>query len=442
MAHGEVATVVLGNEDAAEVAHIPPNVLAEEDYTRAVAAIIERDFFPDLPTLRMKHTFMHASDDEKEMLIMQMAKMTRPTPADTPSSRDAPRANFGSWGEVESTSTADCSALMRLKLVNDREVAVDLSKVRLDDFHSVFTSEDNASFEEILTRDREKSAAKEWWMDEAERLHNNHRQALLDSTCNEVVPATFHARNALMFNKSGIDYAQEERPRVEFKNTRFTTEQQFQLEESLSKAIACRKARIEEGKNVEVQERRACEGLKSLENPTDGRALAGRLQSPHVQGYALVSTPDLSELTPLMTYGKIAATPRALEVGSHFRMADETERERAAEKLQRGATQRVRESKHLSRSERLRVLGLTPSPGTGLTSRVTPYTPVGQLLHRAQKLARQGGRLRIQSDSRTQGRSTRGGTGCTGSPDEPSLKRARSETCARLPASITDDLLS
>merc|ERR1719436_583551 len=97
-------------------------------------------------------------------------------------------------------------------------------------------------------------------------------------------------------------------------------------------------------------------------------------------------------------------------------MAEESERELTAEKLQRGATQRQRESKQLTKSERLRVLGLsvngTPTtPGsmrtpTSVISKVTPLSPIGQLIQRAQKLAQQGGQLRI-SNSHTSGRSSK-----------------------------------
>merc|ERR1712217_274038 len=141
------------------------------------------------------------------------------------------------------------------------------------------------------------------------------------------------------------------------------------------------------------------------------------------KGYSYLKTPTLlpgvEGLSPLMTYGKIASTPKLLDDdarGPNFMMAEETERELAAEKLQRGATQRQRESKQLTKAERLRVLGLsvngTPTtPGsmrtpTSVISKVTPLSPIGQLIQRAQKLAQRGGQLHI-GNSCTRGRSTK-----------------------------------
>eukprot|EP00439_Symbiodinium_sp_Y106_P048663 s1419_g6.t1 len=84
-------------------------------------------------------------------------------------------------------------------------------------------------------------------------------------------------------------------------------------------------------------------------------------------------------------------------------LKQESPRDRAAVKLARGAMQRQRESKQNSKKERLKALGLTPnaSPASvrttpaSVASKVTPMTPIGQLLHRAQRMAQRGGRLRI-----------------------------------------------
>merc|ERR1712232_1269192 len=95
------------------------------------------------------------------------------------------------------------------------------------------------------------------------------------------------------------------------------------------------------------------------------------------------------------------------------------DRELAAEKLRCGTTRQKRDNKQQTKAERLRALGIpvsTPSeagtpgpsrtsgtprtrtPGSVASSKVvTPASPIGQLLHRAKRMAQQGGRLRIAS---------------------------------------------
>merc|ERR1719504_37764 len=80
--------------------------------------------------------------------------------------------------DAESTVAAplDLPSNASLQLVDGKQVVVDLQKVRLDDFHRVFTSEDNAAFEDIVVRDKERLAFKQWWMEDAELVHNTRHQ--------------------------------------------------------------------------------------------------------------------------------------------------------------------------------------------------------------------------------------------------------------------------
>merc|ERR1712070_1086719 len=90
------------------------------------------------------------------------------------------------------------------------------------------------------------------------------------------------------------------------------------------------------------------------------RSVGGRISTPLLPGkddkvypgarYPLVATPNLlpgvGGLSPLMTYGKIGSTPLCLDDdGPSFKIHEASERERAAEILQRGATQKIRETK-------------------------------------------------------------------------------------------------
>ncbi|CAE7358388.1 Ess2 [Symbiodinium natans] len=198
----------------------------------------------------------------------------------------------------------------------------------------------------------------------------------------------------------------------------FTSQEQSDLDETLMAAIAARHARENGLQLADVLAKMLKDGtfsIAALHNYGHLRAVGGRLETPINQrnsqaaGFNFVSTPAMvpgeNGFSPIMTFGKIAATPRLIdeEVGPSFRVAEETPRDRAAEKLARGAMQRQRESKQNSKKERLKALGLTPnaSPSSmrttpaSVASKVTPMTPIGQLLQRAQRMAQRGGRLRI-----------------------------------------------
>eukprot|EP00747_Dinoflagellata_sp_TGD_P182297 gnl/TRDRNA2_/TRDRNA2_36496_c0_seq1.p1 gnl/TRDRNA2_/TRDRNA2_36496_c0~~gnl/TRDRNA2_/TRDRNA2_36496_c0_seq1.p1 ORF type:complete len:616 (+),score=117.76 gnl/TRDRNA2_/TRDRNA2_36496_c0_seq1:95-1942(+) len=511
---------------------IPPKVLQEEDYAGAVSAIIERDFFPDLPSLRLRRELYiarRAGDlDAARDAEWKLANLPRPTPVSTP--LDAPGATplmmaspvpevvpssvaargsepslpvggatpVSAWERDDGAESVapggvqeEQDALWRVKLLDGREAAVDLEKVRLDDFHRVFTSEDNASFEAILAADYAKRREKEWWVEGAEAKHNTehkrHAKALEDGRDVDkgvIMSTQFKARNSLWWHPEGCPLPPMDKARVEFKNTRFTTAKQEELEHELENHIRNRKLRADLQCTEDMMTAMAKDGdfkMADLRENAEMRALAGRLQSPvnvpvpEMRGYKLVQTPafepGVNGLSPLMTYGQIASTPTMLDdpadLGPKFSIAEESDRELAAKKLGKDAIQRQRDSKQNTRTERLRALGLTPqgtpasvmntpggksTPGTGggssrrtpgsvaSSSKITPLSPIGQLLQRAQKLAQRGGRLGISN-----GRTPRV------SEEENPRKRARLSEEGRtprtpgaggaLPSSITDGLL-
>jgi len=463
---------------------IPLRALEEDDYVEAVSALIERDFFPDLPHLRARYELMQArlrgDNALAKALEKKLLELPRPTPGGTPRvatpatdviNLDGPSvinpaaARLSAWERddgAESVASANVGSVANyqqvlLRLLSGREVLVDLSTVRLDDFQKAFTSEDNASFEAVLEKDRERRRQKEWWVEGSEEKHNTKCEALKDqireaTSTGEIMTCEFQARNTLYFKPRGEVADLIEKPTVESRNTRFTTQEQSDLDETLIAAIAARQARETGQQFSEVLAKMVKDGtfsVAALHSHGNVRAVGGRLQTPLGQAsYPMVNTPALlpgeNGFSPLMTFGKIASTPRALdeETGPSFRVQDESARDRAAEKLAKGAMQKQKEWRQNSKKERLKALGLTPgsSPAQGarptpqsVASKVTPMTPIGQLLHRAQRMAQRGGRLKIASSQRT-----------TPTPSEREVKRPRSRTpvpSASIPSSLMADLL-
>jgi hypothetical protein len=346
-----------------------------------------------------------------------------------------------------------------LRRTNGKDVRVDLSTCRLDDFQRVFTSEDNSSFEDIMRKDMAKLRQKERYMEKIEEEHNAKHDILVEAIANGcidpdenvVMTNEFKARNQLFFKKNDLPVRTVERPRVDFTNTRFTTKQQVELDGRLDQAIFTRKLRDADSTAIEQAEQMAQSGHFSLSalkgsgiwKDEGSRVVAGRFEgSPMlknagpVRGYDILNTPMFSPgeggLSPLMTYGKIASTPSMLDedVAPRFRVAETPDRELAAEKLRCGTTQQKRDNKQQTKTERLRALGipvLTPSdtgtpgpsrasgtprtrtPGSIASSKiVTPASPIGQLLHRAKRMAQQGGKLRIASSAHSDSGSAHG----------------------------------
>lgn len=481
VAPSEAASTVVV-PDPIPMKRIPPNVLREDDYADAVSELIERDFFPDLPLLRLKSELYKAlvNGDEDQVLNLQwqLANLQRPTPASTPlaspnatplrmpdrdrggsgaaasgsgdrggrGSTDA-EARLSAWerdDDLESFigTEADRPGLTKLKTVSGKEILLDLSTVRLDDFQRVFTSEDNASFEKILARDTQLKKDKLWWIEAMEKKHNTEHKAHVKALANGPLPPgtemhhEFKGRHALGFHQESIAQEGIQKPRVDVKNTRFTTQQQQELDNMLQASFMAREARLKCERVGNAYEQMAVNGkFKQLSTFINAmkvkelRAIDGRLESPLPGGYdknasfPILTTPDLipgeGNLSPLMTYGKLGSTPRLLSddstKGPNFVMQETSQREEAADKLQRSALQKQRESKQAAKAERLRALGITPTgtpksakstrstPGSSrptpssVMSKVTPMSPIGQLIHRAQKLAQRGGQLGISS---------------------------------------------
>lgn len=489
----------------------PPNVLSEEDYSEVVGQIIERDFFPDLPQLRARQDLIRAHRSGDIAMVREaeqrLLNLPRPTPGGTPgatpagtlcpptpasltgattpgpegasSSRRAGinQQHLSAWerdDDAQSTFSMPRSedpTRTRLRLASGKEVVVDLSKVRLDDFQRVFTSEDNASFEEILRKDKAKLAFKERYMEAEEERHqteHNHQKMMLAngedlSHHDSVMLNEFKARNEFMFKqRESLPLPQMERPKVDFTNTRFTTKQQIELENRLGQAILSRKFRLDGEKSLEEAERMAKDGNFSLADlkgsawyNNSTRAIAGKIQaSPMpgaslgdggIRGFGMVHTPSLlpgeGGLSPLMTYGKIGSTPLALDedTGGRFTVQAASAREEVADRLLRNCTQQKRDHKTHSKNERLRALGIptpgpsrpgTPAsssglrktPGSGKTpgseKMISPMSPIGQLIKAAKRKAQDGGRLGIRGTPtprstptpRTPGSATPGGS--------------------------------
>ncbi|KAF8430356.1 nuclear protein DGCR14 [Tirmania nivea] len=150
----------------------PPVVLDEDTYTDALSEIIARDFFPGLVEAKLTQEYMEALDSQDPEWIAEagrklntsmisnfreqqkrMAKRRAGT-----GTSFAPTPTPGSVRSAETTmSTASTLG------AGPRKVKPDTS-LSLDAFQAKYTSEDNASFNDILDRQNEKKRNAYAWM--------------------------------------------------------------------------------------------------------------------------------------------------------------------------------------------------------------------------------------------------------------------------------------
>ncbi|KAF9970438.1 DiGeorge syndrome critical region protein 14 [Actinomortierella ambigua] len=218
----------------AYVSNVPPppkqEILEEDDYTAALSKIIERDFFPDLAKLKRQHAYLEAVEmgdlDRIRATALELTGKDTPlsqrrlqTPARTPRYAAAAvpnqewtpaRVDVGkatpSWKNLQSSGGnsdpadrdprhaagasdqtpmldtplgATSSRSKRRRMSPDAEDTkaggIDTS-LSLDQFQTRYTSEDNASFNQIIENaNRERQAKYQWMYDrETKSLRIQH----------------------------------------------------------------------------------------------------------------------------------------------------------------------------------------------------------------------------------------------------------------------------
>ncbi|XP_076641788.1 splicing factor ESS-2 homolog [Halictus rubicundus] len=361
-----------------------PKILDEDTYVRMMCEIIQRDFYPHLNKLQAQNQYLDAleQNDVKRMReLYEKYSSGRPT-----TERPASPATFET--PMNKTESED-EQLKRLKTPKDVPVADNPKekdredcKSGLDTYLSTYTSEDNASFKEMMAEADRKLKLKFPWLYEARRTR--------DTKPNQLDSWSYKNKNYIMYVPDGVELTPDERidmakkrQLVIHENTRLRTNpfNEQQNKETINE-LAKNQSKANDGKI-------GVDGKEIVRNPT-----------PRVNGFSFVATPSPRPgecESPLMTWGQIEGTPFRLDGGDtpllrtsqgpSFRMAEPPKREQLALQLAEKAGERHRDRKTKALEAARRSLA-TPSPRSTI-DRLSTMSPA------ARRLATQ--KLRIAS---------------------------------------------
>ncbi|XP_052463298.1 splicing factor ESS-2 homolog [Carassius gibelio] len=350
----DVTTVAVINQ--VKATKKPKKILDEDEYIESLEKIIQRDFFPDVSKLQAQKDYLEAEESGdlermREIAIKYgsaMAKYTPRTyvPYTTPSTFETPDGGIATPSSSQKHRAGKEDG-------KEGEKSEDKDLPSLDRFLAKNTSEDNASFEQIMELAEDKDKLRHAWLYEAENEYNErHEQNLaLPSTEKQALECTkagldtwqYKAKNALMYYPEGEkDDTLFKKPReVLYKNTRFDVD-------PFSKAL--NKTQIQQAAALNAQ-------FKLGKVGPDGKELLPH-ESPKVNGYGFEGeaspAPGVAE-SPLMTWGEIESTPFRLDGsdtplvershGPSFKIPEPGRRERLGLKMANEAAAKNRAKK-------------------------------------------------------------------------------------------------
>ncbi|KAG2232862.1 nuclear protein Es2-domain-containing protein [Thamnidium elegans] len=347
-----------------------PVILDEDTYTEAISLIIERDFFPNLAKMRAQHNYLQAQVTGSLVDLQQAGKALHDLKSKQSAQPNQSIVAVNYYIEDESNI--------------EKRVNLNLS---LDQFQTLYTSEDNASFTDLLEKaNTKKKLENKWFYDrESNQLRitdqpdKNSPIAVIEKNDKAPTGWKYKARNALMYFPEGKseswvnDNDGRGLPKtIDYANTHIVTTV-AEVNKNINKLAPSDRAAAQGSLTPWSQ-------LNSLQ---DGPANA----SPGIRGYNLVpSTPNLSPTrmgTPQMTWGSIEGTPLLISgsetPGPQFSLPKISKREELGMKLSEKASKAYRKKT----IERQRVIQGTPRSGAGL------YSPAAQhLLRKSQTTPR------------------------------------------------------
>ncbi|CAG5103143.1 Similar to Es2: Splicing factor ESS-2 homolog (Drosophila melanogaster) [Cotesia congregata] len=432
-----------------------PKTLDEDTYIEKMGEIIQRDFFPHLEKLKAQNDYLDAieQNDAKKMRDLYTKyssgqplteRITSPATFETPLREDTNNLTKNNKDSQHCSTTGENTTDNKTQVMG------------LDVYLSTHTSEDNASFEEMMEEANKRQRIKYAWLykmeenSQAPSLNaNENTLSITDSKSSKPLMLdtwNYRNKNYIMYIPDGVELTPEEKiemakrkQEIIHSNTRLNTNP------------------FNEKHNKETLNELAKSQLKVYDGKigVDGKEVIRNL-TPKVNGFSFVATPSPRPEdceSPLMTWGEIEGTPFRLDGGDtpilrsnqgpSFRMAEPPKREKLALQLAEKAGERHRDRKSKA-LEAARKSFATPSPRCLSTiDRLSTMSPA------ARRLATQ--KLRIvgtPSPRRTLLRSPSIGVKThslshRATPNHTSLKEVHSDGTSKSKDTIlTDNLLN
>uniref|UniRef100_A0A915N2W9 Uncharacterized protein n=1 Tax=Meloidogyne javanica TaxID=6303 RepID=A0A915N2W9_MELJA len=401
-------------------------VLPEAQYLGNLEKIIVRDYFPELPKLKAQAEFIDAvaRNDHLKIRELQIRYSTRRTDRRTsPSQRPNTSASLfdpatplekikqeGEEGgdKLQETGNApyaneegDNDAFLN---GSNKKKKDSLPKKALDNFTvqtylEKYTSEDNASFEELFELGKKRERVQNAWMYEAEAKHNeslvSRDQPMLEAADEQLVAKSntsddqrpinvdnwsYKARNVVLFNhideapltmQEHIDRAKTSEIHINKKGTRFKNEQQ-------------------KAPDQVAMARAAFQNVSKIAGHVD---VTGKQVGIESKTIGLVATPTpIPDESPLMTWGEIEGTPFRLdapEIQPHienaptFKIPEMPVREKVAAQIAEKIASSYNNKRKLAMNKIQEIAPKTPKFNASCrsgTSRVGTMSPAARTL--------------------------------------------------------------
>ncbi|KAK6501869.1 hypothetical protein TWF481_009688 [Arthrobotrys musiformis] len=347
----------------------PPKVLDEDSYTTAISDIIARDFFPGLTEAKHQEEYLDAlASNDKEWIASAGRKLSEvmtgsrvrhrhSTPSLRSSAMDATPSARGF--DTPMSTRDDMSVITSSSSSNPMKKTYE-DKLSLDNFQAKYTSEDNASFNDLLDDQNQKRRDEYGWLwrgntiskpsviaererqkllkEKEEREGVDKTKLLVYQDDKPAMPETWkvNPRNGLMFTPANLDDGMLDPDLNPATNTESRAAPKS-ISHTNTRMPAPREANNTVPPSPSVSAIRDAIAGKPRYSASDASVVGGS-ETPRVNGYSFVDdapSPSPSELgLPPMTWGTVDdLLPTVESSPSLFKINEQPRRERTLHRM-------------------------------------------------------------------------------------------------------------